>query len=78
MAQVVTSIQDMTLSFVPRTVAVFLACLFLFPWLMNVMISFLSGSWDIWSALPIDPSRWHRREPGVTRFGARSDRAQGS
>jgi flagellar biosynthetic protein FliQ len=40
MAQVVTSIQDMTLSFVPRTVAVFLACLFLFPWLMNVMISF--------------------------------------
>jgi len=40
MAQVVTSIQDMTLSFVPRTVAVFLACLVLFPWLMNVMISF--------------------------------------
>jgi flagellar biosynthesis protein FliQ len=40
MAQVVTSIQDMTLSFVPRTIAVFLTCLFLFPWLMNTMIAF--------------------------------------
>ena len=39
-AQVVTSIQDMTLSFVPRTVAVFLAFLFLFPWVMNIMIAF--------------------------------------
>ena len=41
-AQVVTSIQDMTLSFVPRTVAVFLACLLLFPWVMNTMIAFTS------------------------------------
>lgn len=39
-AQVVTSIQDMTLSFVPRVVAVFLAFLFLLPWLMKVMIAF--------------------------------------
>ncbi len=41
-AQVVTSIQDMTLSFVPRTVAVFLASLFLFPWVMKTMIAFTS------------------------------------
>ncbi len=39
-AQVVTSIQDMTLSFVPRVVAVFLAFLFLFPWAMKIMIAF--------------------------------------
>lgn len=39
-AQVVTSIQDMTLSFVPRTIAVFLVSLFLFPWFMNTMIAF--------------------------------------
>jgi flagellar biosynthesis protein FliQ len=39
-AQVVTSIQDMTLSFVPRVLAVFTAFLILFPWLMNVMIRF--------------------------------------
>jgi len=40
--QVVTSIQDMTLSFVPRTIAVFVACLFLFPWVMNTLLSFTS------------------------------------
>ena len=39
-AQVVTSIQDMTLSFVPRVIAVFLAFLFLFPWAMKLMTSF--------------------------------------
>ncbi len=40
--QVVTSIQDMTLSFVPRTVAVFVASLVLLPWVMNTMIAFTS------------------------------------
>jgi len=39
-AQVVTSIQDMTLSFVPRVIAVFLAFLFAFPWFMNILLSF--------------------------------------
>ncbi len=39
-AQVVTSIQDMTLSFVPRIVAVLLAFLLIFPWIMHTMISF--------------------------------------
>jgi flagellar biosynthesis protein FliQ len=39
-AQVVTSIQDMTLSFVPRVIAVFLAFLLVFPWIMNTMIAF--------------------------------------
>ncbi len=41
-AQVVTSIQDMTLSFVPRVIAVFLVFLFLFPWVMSIMIAFTS------------------------------------
>ncbi len=39
-AQVVTSIQDMTLSFVPRVIAVFVAFLLAFPWIMNTMIAF--------------------------------------
>ncbi len=42
-AQVVTSIQDMTLSFVPRVIAVFLAFLLLFPWAMSIMTSFTTG-----------------------------------
>ncbi|MBN1571475.1 MAG: flagellar biosynthesis protein FliQ [Acidobacteria bacterium] len=41
-AQVVTSIQDMTLSFVPRVIAVFLAFLFAFPWVMKIMMAFTS------------------------------------
>ncbi len=38
--QVVTSIQDMTLSFVPRVVAVFLTFLFVLPWMLSVLLSF--------------------------------------
>jgi flagellar biosynthesis protein FliQ len=41
-AQVVTSIQDMTLSFVPRIIAVFLAFLIAFPWIMNILLAFTS------------------------------------
>jgi flagellar biosynthetic protein FliQ len=39
-AQVVTSIQDMTLSFVPRVIAVFVAFLLTFPWIMSILSSF--------------------------------------
>jgi flagellar biosynthesis protein FliQ len=39
-AQVVTSIQDMTLSFIPRVIAVFVTFLFVFPWMMSTLLSF--------------------------------------
>ena len=42
-AQVVTSVQDMTLSFVPRVIAVFVGFLLLFPWMMAMMIAFAGG-----------------------------------
>jgi flagellar biosynthesis protein FliQ len=38
--QVVTSIQDMTLSFVPRVIAVFVTFLFVFPWVMKILLAF--------------------------------------
>ncbi|HLV01730.1 MAG TPA: flagellar biosynthesis protein FliQ [Acidobacteriota bacterium] len=38
--QVVTSIQDLTLSFVPRIIAVFLIALILFPWMMDQAMTF--------------------------------------
>jgi flagellar biosynthetic protein FliQ len=38
--QVVTSIQDMTLSFVPRVIAVFLTFLFVLPWMLSMLLSF--------------------------------------
>ncbi|MBN2241199.1 MAG: flagellar biosynthesis protein FliQ [Acidobacteria bacterium] len=38
--QVVTSIQDMTLSFVPRIIAVLVVFLLALPWMMNALLSF--------------------------------------
>ncbi len=38
--QAATQIQEMTLTFVPKIVSVFLALLFSFPWIMDKMITF--------------------------------------
>ncbi len=38
--QAATQIQEMTLSFIPKIVSIFLALLFSFPWLMDQMVSF--------------------------------------
>lgn len=38
--QAVTSIQEATLTFVPKLVAVFLALLFCMPWMMDLMLQF--------------------------------------
>jgi flagellar biosynthesis protein FliQ len=38
--QVVTSIQDMTISFVPRIIAVLVVFLFVLPWMMNILLAF--------------------------------------
>ena len=49
LAQVITSIQDMALAFVPRIVVTFLVFLVIFPWMMSYMVSFtemLLGSFD--------------------------------
>ena len=40
--QVVTSIQDMTLTFIPKIVTVFIVFLFAFPWVMHTMITYAS------------------------------------
>jgi flagellar biosynthesis protein FliQ len=39
-AQVVTSIQDMTLAFVPRVIAVFLTFLLIFPWILGTLLAY--------------------------------------
>lgn len=38
--QAATQIQEMTLTFVPKILAIFLALLFSFPWLMDKMLEF--------------------------------------
>ena len=38
--QVVTSLQDQTLAFVPKIIAVLLAVVISFPWMVKVMVEF--------------------------------------
>ncbi len=38
--QAVTSIQELTLTFIPKILAVFLSLLLFFPWLFQLMLSF--------------------------------------
>ncbi len=38
--QAATQIQEMTLSFIPKIVSIFIALLFAFPWIMDKMIAF--------------------------------------
>jgi flagellar biosynthesis protein FliQ len=38
--QVVTSIQDMTLSLIPKMLAVFIAFLLILPWALSLLVSF--------------------------------------
>ncbi len=38
--QAVTSIQELTLTFIPKILAVFFALFLFFPWLMKIMLSF--------------------------------------
>ncbi len=47
--QVITSIHDSALAFVPRIVVTFVVFLIVFPWMMNTMVSYttsLLGSFD--------------------------------
>lgn len=38
--QAATQIQEMTLTFVPKIISIFLALLFSFPWIMDKMVTF--------------------------------------
>ncbi len=40
--QAVTSIQELTLTFIPKILAVFLAMILFFPWLLQTMLNFTS------------------------------------
>ncbi len=41
--QALTQIQEMTLTFVPKIIAVFVALLFFMPWMMRLMVDFTGG-----------------------------------
>ena len=38
--QAVTQLQEMTLTFIPKILAMFATLIFLFPWMLNMMLDF--------------------------------------
>lgn len=47
--QTVTSIQEQTLTFVPKLVAIFVVLMFLGNWMMNNMVGFATELWSSFS-----------------------------
>ncbi len=47
--QTVTSIQEQTLTFVPKIVCVFIALILFGPWMMNSMVQFMVDLWSTFS-----------------------------
>lgn len=47
--QTVTSIQEQTLTFVPKIIAVFLALIVLGNWMLNEMVGFMVSLWSDFS-----------------------------
>lgn len=47
--QTVTSIQEQTLTFVPKIICVFLALILFGPWMMNSMVEFMTELWSTFS-----------------------------
>ena len=49
--QVVTSLQDQTVAFVPKVMAVMLVVVLSFPWMMRVMVSFTAHMFTDFNAV---------------------------
>lgn len=49
--QVVTSLQDQTISFVPKMLAVMVVIVATFPWMIRVMLHFTTRMFTDWNAV---------------------------
>lgn len=47
--QTVTSIQEQTLTFVPKILAIFVSLIFLGHWMLTVMVEYMTGLWSDFS-----------------------------
>lgn len=47
--QTVTSIQEQTLTFVPKIVCVFIALILFGPWMLNSIVEFMTQLWSTFS-----------------------------
>ena len=44
--QTVTSIQEQTLTFIPKILAIFVALIFLGHWMINTMVEYMTALWS--------------------------------
>jgi flagellar biosynthesis protein FliQ len=49
--QVVTSLQDQTVAFVPKVVAVMATVVLCFPWMMRILLQFTTRMFTDWNAV---------------------------
>jgi flagellar biosynthetic protein FliQ len=47
--QTVTSIQEQTLAFIPKIIAVFLAVMFFGKWMLQMIVEFMTNTWTNFS-----------------------------
>ena len=47
--QTLTSIQEQTLTFVPKLIAIFVALMFMGSWLMNTIVEYMTQLWSNFS-----------------------------
>ena len=47
--QTVTSIQEQTLTFVPKVLAIFLTLILMGHWMLNTMVEYMTGLWESFS-----------------------------
>ena len=63
--QAATQINELTLSFIPKLVGIFLALIIAGPWMLSVMLDYIVG-WKQTNSLfrsPIPHSNWRSRTP---------------
>jgi flagellar biosynthetic protein FliQ len=40
-----TQINEMTLTFLPKIMTMFIVLLFMFPWMVQILVGFMTGVW---------------------------------
>jgi len=43
--QAMTQINEMTLTFLPKIATMFIVLLFMFPWMVQIIVGFMTGIW---------------------------------
>ena len=44
--QAMTQINEMTLTFLPKIMTMFIVLLVMFPWMLQILVGFMTGVWD--------------------------------